>query len=89
MNIANCIITLLFQYDQRKRFGPYVLPQQFYFQLGFSINFLPCQSSNFVFGLVDTVRELLCQMTQSKWSCIRRITLIASLKCMLPVLTTN
>lgn len=61
----------------------------FSFQLGYSVNLLSCQSSNFVFGLIDTVRELLCLMTQSKLSCIRRNTLITSLNCMPSVLTTN
>lgn len=48
----------------------------FYFQLGYSVNLLSCQSSNFGFGLIDTDRELLCLTTQSKLFCIHRSTLI-------------
>lgn len=90
MNMINCIMTLFFHCDPGgKTFGTLnISPAVFLFSLVTALT-LSFQSSNFVFGLVDTVRELLCLMTQSKLSCIHRNTLITSLNCMPSVLTTN
>lgn len=85
-------MTFLFQHDQPRRFGIHKLISATVCFFRSVPSSTLCQPSNFfffLFDLVDTVRELLCQMTQSKWRRIRRITLTTSLNCMLSLLTTN
>lgn len=70
MNIANCVMTFLFSVWSAKEVL-YTWIAVFCLS-GWSRRPLPASPLTFLFDLVDTVRELLCRMTQSKWHRTRR-----------------